>query len=507
MGKRNILLGLGILAVLGIAAWLRFADLSHQPLHFDEAATGARITADRLEQGSYTFDPHHCHGPLLSMGASVVARVRGETTWNALTKRSLRLTVALCSLLTVAGALLTGKRGTGLAAATLAATSPLLVYYGRIFIHEAMFVAFGLMALLALAAFLERPSLFTAAVIGIGVGLMAATRETFVISLFAWGLPALVWLWTAQPGTPWLQRIGNAWKSHGRPLLLSLALCGVVIAIFYSDLGRHPRGVIDFVRTYFTYSVVAGHEKPFLYFVEMLLWPRVRGGLWWTEGGVLLLAIYGYLRCPAGKERSVCRFIAHGGILHLLVYSLVAYKTPWLACLGWLHICLVAGFGGVALLRDVKGWWRIPVVATLVLVLSWQFIQSRRAIFRFASDMRNPYAYVPTSRDVERMADWLDELAHDFPVLNSEPIPVVGKAYWPLPWYLRGFEKVGYYDILPPEASARPLILVVSSGEEPDTSSLEASHVFFPRGLRHEVLVTVALRRDIWDAVEASAAP
>jgi uncharacterized protein (TIGR03663 family) len=440
------------------------------------------------------------------MGAATVARLRGETNWHELTKLSLRLTVALCSLLTVAGALFTGRRGVGLAAAALTATSPLLVYYGRIFIHESVFVAFGLLTLLTLPAFLERPRWLTAAVIGIGVGFMAATRETFVISLLAWGVPAMVWLWTAQPDTPGVQRIGNACKSHGRYLLLSLALCVGVIAVFYSDLGRNPRGVIDFVRTYFTYSVMEGHEKPFLYLFEMLLWPRVRGGLLWTEGGVLLLAVYGYLRCPAGKERSACRFMAHGGLLHLLIYSIIAYKTPWLACLGWLHICLVAGFGVVCLVRDIRGWWRIPVIAALVLVFSWQFVQSRRAIFRFGSDRRNPYAYVPTSRDVERMADWLDELADQLPVLDSVPVAVVGKQYWPLPWYLRGFEKVGYYDAPPTDAGKRPLVLFVSAGEEPDTSTLEHSHVFFPRGLRHEVLTTVAIRRDIWNAVEASQA-
>jgi uncharacterized protein (TIGR03663 family) len=497
----------GVLAILGVAAWLRFADLSHQPLHFDEAATGARSTADRLELGRYVFNPQHGHGPLLSMGAAVVARLRGETSWNELTKFSLRLSVALCSLLTVAGALLIGRRTTGLAAAALVATSPLLVYYGRIFIHESVFVAFGLLTLLSLTAFLQRPRILTAAVIGIGVGLMAATRETFVISLVAWGVPSIVWLWTAQSGASWRQRMGSAWTTHGRYLLLSLTLGVGVIALLYSDLGRHPKGAVDFVRTYFTYSVVEGHEKPFRYFFEMLLWPRVRGGLWWSEGGILLLAIYGYIRCPAGRERSACRFIAHGGVLHLLIYSIVAYKTPWLACLGWMHVCLVAGYGVVGMLRDGRTWWRIPVMAALVLVLSWQCVQTRRAIFRFASDMRNPYAYVPTSRDTERMSEWLDDLAQTAPMLDSMPVTVVGDSYWPLPWYLRGFTEVGYYDQLPADAGTRALILIVSSREGPDSTPLEATHLFFPRGLRNEVLVTVAIRRDIWDAIQAGEGP
>jgi len=264
---------------------------------------------------------------------------------------------------------------------------------------------------------------------------------------------------------------------------------------------------VDFVRTYFDYSVMPGHEKPFFYYADLLLRPRERGGLWWTEAGALLLAMYGYFFMPKGRGRYACRFILDGGLMHLLVYSILGYKTPWLPCLGWLHVCLAAGFGAGQLIRSSRSWWRLPAIAIVVFILGWQTVQSRRAAFRFAADMRNPYAYVPTTRDAERMADWLNDLAAEFPVLNSEPVTVVGAAYWPLPWYLRQFERVGYWDTLPPGAETRPLLLLVSSAEGPDTSALEKTHVFFPRGLRHEVLTTIALRKDIWDAVTEADSP
>ncbi len=499
-------MAMGIIAVVALAGWLRFYELGDRPMHFDES-TGARIMAEHLESGRYTFDPAHFHGPLLSMTSSLVTRMRGETSWNKLTKGNLRLAVALLSFLTVLGALGIGRlggRGDGLAAVAFTATSPLLAYYGRMFIHEPIFTAFGMLTLLTLLGFVRHPTPRRAVILGLGTGLMAVTRETFVISLFAWALVAVPWLWRADHDTPWRHRVQHLWRTHGRRLLIPPLLSLAQIGLFYSDFGRHPIGMIDFVRTYVDYSVMPGHEKPLFYYFELLLWPRVKGGLWWTEVGVLLMALYGYFRTPAGPARVACRFILHGGIMHLLVFSLLAYKTPWLPCLGWLHFCLAAGFGAGQLIRDSRTWWKMPAIAIVAIVLTWQGVQSRRAVFRFATDMRNPYAYVPTTRDAERMADWLYDLAVDVPILDSEPVTVVGSAYWPLPWYLRRFTQVGYWKSLPEDADSRPLVLLVSSAKPPDTDALEATHVFFPRGLRHEVLVTIALRKDVWEIVKAT---
>ena len=478
-------------------------------MHFDEA-TGARITANRLEGAGYTFEPEHFHGPLLSMLSSPILRWQGETSWNGLTKGNLRLGVALLSLLTVAGAIGIGRvggRSSALAAAAFTATSPLLVYYGRMYIHEPVFTAFGMLTLLALLSFLQHPKPLMAAILGIGIGLMAATRETFVISIAAWGLAALFWLWKTEPYTPWRKRATHIWKSHARYLGITLAVTLALIITLYSDFFRDPMGAVKFAKTYFAYRLMPGHTKPFIYYANLLLWPKVQGGLLWTEAGVALLALYGYFQCRRGTMRTACRFIIHSGALHLLIFSLLAYKTPWLASLGWLHICIAAGLGAGQLIRISWGWWRIPAVAIILAILLWQGTQTKRAIFRFAVDPRNPYAYAPTTRDAERMATWLDQLAEDFPILNSKPVTVMGAAYWPLPWYLRRFEQVGYWQTLPADAHTHPLILLVGSGDAIDYTPLEDSHEFFPRGLRPEVLVTIAIRKDIWKDISAGDAP
>ena len=116
----------------------------------------------------------------------------------------------------------------------------------------------------------------------------------------------------------------------------------MVAGFFYTDGFRHPRGAIDAVRTFFVYETVAGHDKPFGYYFHLLALPFKSGGVWWFGTPVVLLALLGF---ATNIRRTVVRFLAWSAVGHFLIYSLFAYKTPWLACLPWAHVCLLAGFG------------------------------------------------------------------------------------------------------------------------------------------------------------------
>ena len=114
------------------------------------------------------------------------------------------------------------------------------------------------------------------------------------------------------------------------------------------------------------------------------------------------------------------------------------------------------------------------------------------------SDGRNPYAYVPTRSDVERLAQWLGQLREADPGGALEPAVVVGTGYWPLPWYLRSFEKIGYLQTPPPGVDDLPLVFAMPDSSDLMMELLGESHACLPRGLRHEVPLLVFVRNDIW---------
>ncbi len=498
-GKR-VLFAAVLLICFGIGLWIRLDALTDRPLHADEA-TGARLLGQRLEAGDYRFDPTHFHGPLLSAAAAPIARLRGETDWASLTPQTLRLGVAWLGALTVLLACAfrpwlgsAGAVGAGL----FIAVSPYLAYYSRVFIHETLFGFLTLATLLALLHYARKPGTGVAALVGVAAGLLMATRETFVLCFAAWGAAAVLIAWeTRRSGELVLNHHVRARGIRDAGVALVLALA--TVAVFYTNAGKHPAGFLDFFRTFFLYETGEGHERPWWHYGWMLVWPKHQGGMWWTEGAVAVLAVLGYLSHRNGSNGRPVRFLFYSGLFLAAVFSLFPYKTPWLFLVPWLHFCLVAGAGAGALLRYRPLYPRLAAVAAVVVILGWHKGQADRALHRYASDTRNPYAYVPTSPDVERVAALLGELAELFPDVRSGPVAVIGSGYWPLPWYLRELPAVGYWETIPEEAMDFPVLLALPAERAAVHERLEATHAVLPRGLRADTAVFVFIRHDLWE--------
>lgn len=470
--------------------FLRFDDLAKRPFHADEA-TGARITATRLESGSYRFDPLHYHGPLLSSLAIPLCGVMGEQRWQEMSKSTLRLLPAMAGCLVLLVPLLGVKRYgvfPMLLATALLASSPLLVYYSRMFIHEMLLVLFGL---LALFSFSRCPRF---GVPGLFIGLMFVTKESVAISMLAWMGAAcgIAWEFRQAAILTWLRESKTS-------IILSLVSALAVALFFYTDGFRHPQGAVNAVKTFFVYETVMGHEKPFAWYLQRFAWPVKSGGIWWSSTPVVLLAGYAFLvnfRSGGALPRTV-RFITYAALGHFLIYSIIPYKTPWLACLPWAHVCVLAGFSFIDFSRGKPVMKRCLGLLVIFTVIT-QFQQAGLANGRLASDERNPFAYVPTRSEMETLEPWLLKLGQAAPSISLEPVAVIGKDYWPLPWYLRSFGKIGYWPVAPDSLSARALVFVMSEEIEDVSAQLKDSHIALPRGLRAGVVYYLFVRNDLW---------
>ncbi len=480
--------------VIGTGAYLRFDQLSNRSFHADEA-TGARITASRLESGTYQFDPLHYHGPTLSAFTVGLCKLRGESGWQEMTKLTPRMVTALAGALLLFVPLWWRRRfgdGPMLLACAVMATSPLLVYFSRMFIHESLLVLFGILALVSLTRFPRY------GIPGLLMGLMFATKESFAISIIAWTAAALGIAMEHRRSLDraWLVR---TWRRFRVPLCCSVVTAALVSSVFYTNAFSHPLGMVDAVKTFFIYQTSAGHDKPLTYYAQLLTVPSQTGGVWWFGTPVALLALLGFANSfrPQISDRWVIRFIAYSALVHFLIYSVIAYKTPWLACLPWAHVCLLAGFALSGFSSRAR-WIQFTVTALVITCLGSQLRQTRHIRGRFASDERNPFAYVPTRNDIETLAPWLKQLQQVLPENGLDPIGVIGTDYWPLPWYLRSFGKIGYWPTPPADLTTFPLVFAMPEVEPAVAASLQHTHTALPRGLRAQVAVTLFLRNDIW---------
>ena len=75
---------------------------------------------------------------------------------------------------------------------------------------------------------------------------------------------------------------------------------------------------------------------------------------------------------------------------------------------------------------------------------------------------------------------------------------------WPIPWYLRRFDRdhVGYWETpetLPPQLNA-PIILTCGDMSGPAEKKINGSYHVEYFGLRPNEIVAVHVRTDLWDA-------
>ena len=399
-------------------------------MHTDEAIN-AYITGQLLDGEKYQYDPIDRHGPALVELTLPIVHLEGSQKFSDLTETQLRLVPVLvgsATILLFAAAVEIFGFIPSLVAALLFAFAPLPVYYSRYFIHETLFVAATLGLILSGARALLKNSLTAATLAGFCAALMLACKETAALHFFALGLAVTIgWRLRATGKIPSLK----IWLTAVTTFLLA----GILMFTWF---GQNWSALADLFRAIPHLAARAsgeGHEKPFWYYLVLLA-----GG--WSGGLILALALLGIFRATNSFTRLS---LAIYTVLIYTIYCAIPYKTPWLALNFWLPLSLLAGFA-------VEWLWfastRFSRRAAIVIGCGALGIliahDTRQRVFIFPADERNPYVYAHTTEDLLGLPIRLEELAQQDKIPNPR-IAVIAKDAWPLPWYLRKFLNVGFW--------------------------------------------------------------
>jgi predicted membrane-bound mannosyltransferase len=345
---------------------------------------------------------------------------------------------------------------------------------------------------------------------------MHATKETCVLAYLAMALAILGKLtWRRWAGYP----IRIRPFLNPRHLAAALLAAGVASGLFFSSFLRNPRGPLDALRAYTTYVGRAGeiglHQHPWHYYLKMLLYTQYARGPWWSEGLILILALFGFasvmVKRSAPEARApLVRFVAFYTLFLTAAYAVIPYKTPW-CLLGFLHgMILLAGVGAVVLVELVP---TRPAKAAVCIALAIAACnlgaQAYRTSFKFQADRRNPYVYAHTSSDLLNLVQRVEDIAKVSPDGSNMLIKmVVPEAdYWPLPWYLRRFRQIDYWPE-PPAGPGAPMVIAAEGVREAVEAKLGGHYHQDYFGLRPTVLLLAYTREDLWEAfLKTRAAP
>jgi len=538
-----------MLAATGVALVLRLPGLNLRPMHGDEAVHAVRFN-QLWTSGHYEYDPQEYHGPTLYYLTLPIVWLSRAEDFRETQAATYRLVPALfgAGLIPLLWLLRDGLGRTAtLIAGLLTAVSPAMVFYSRYYIQETLLVFFSLLVLAAGWRFAQSGRFGWAMLAGAGIGLMQATKETCVLALAALaGALVLTALWqrrvrprgaTGENGhesiIPSRARQEAVRNERSKPLpygrgsdqglrsctpsvrqlVAATILAGVVgvmvSVLLFSGFVTHPQGALDAWRAYPTYLQRAAgdgvHDKPWFYYLRLLLYAHYAPGPHWSEALIVVLAGVGAATAVTGRglvEESVplVRFIGVYALLLTAVYSAIPYKTPW-CLLGFLHgMILLAGVGTIVLLRWLNRPARQAGAGIVVLAgvghLCWQ---ANEGNWRFYADPRNPYVYAHPGSDVARLGSLVEQLAGVHPDQDRMLVRVLGTDYWPLPWYLRRLERVGYWETLPPEVDA-PVIITTSDRQPLLDGRLRDAYFSAFYGLRPDVTLAVYVQRELWNA-------
>ncbi len=519
-GRSFALLFSGILL---LAAWLRLPALRERPMHTDEAVHAAKLDL-LLQSGRYVYDPHEYHGPTLYYFTLPLARCSAARSIAQLDEAALRVVPAMFCLGTLCLTLLLtlelGRVAT-LVAVGLYSVSPASSYYACYYIHESLLVFFSFALIACVWRWLRDGHWAWCAAGGLALGCLHATKETCLIVIASMAAACAITRWL--PGGAAAVFPARTRSAALRDVCIGLALAAVVSVTLFSAFFSHARGPWDSIATYFHYLQRAdgdgAHAHPWYYYLALLTWTYDAPGPIWTEAPLLLTGLAGAAlslwrftpRADAGA--LLARFMALYTLLLIACYAAIPYKTPWCS-LGFLHgLSLLAG---VALARVVqRPDWKIRTLATAALLAAGTHLGllARASNTRFAADPRNPYAYAHALGGVRDLGAWVERLAREYQrtAPGGPPLLVQVLAHdpWPLPWYLRRLERVGYWAHAD-ELRPAPLLVVFPELALEAAHLPEAGYLEFVYSLRPDVRASVWVERGLYEAFvlsEQEAAP
>ena len=405
-----------------------------------------------------------------------------------------------------------------LSAALLLAVSPGAVYLSRYFIHETLFVFFTLGIVVACLKYFEDPHPVYLILAALSAGLLFATKETAIISAAVLVIALVITRVyrslsrnSNSGGRRGRKKKGRnsstsdgdirefVERAGGRNtlmvwLVIALIVFIVVNVLFYSSFFTNlPQGVYDSLKTFqfWTKTGKEAHKHPLMTYV------------WWLmlqESPLLILGSIGAVLTLLKPAKSFALFSALWAFGLIAAYSLIAYKTPWLSLNFIVPLALISGvaiewfYEELARLEVSRRarWYALAgillvaigplpgVVRALDQILMkdpfpglvaainqtdrhWKtFIPGYQTIdlnfINYDNDDRYyVYVYAHTRRETLKLVDEINQLAQRTHQGTETGITVVSPDYWPLPWYLRDYKRVGYFGHMNP--STEPIII------------------------------------------------
>lgn len=338
--------------------------------------------------------------------------------------------------------------------------------------------------------------------------LFFATKETAFITLGTMVIAVFcIWMWERfQPG-----RVGTEngivdrhlnWANFrealgsGMDLYLILVAAAVLFIylwiLFFSSFFTYPEGVAASVKAYMIWTTTGSRDHADNGLLAYLKWAMR------IEAPIVVLSAIGTAIAFFQARHRFAMFAGLWTVGLFLAYTIIPYKTPWLALSFLLPACIAAGYGINEIAASESKFGR-PLSAVLAVaglgILGYQTYQLN---FVRYDDDRMPYVYAHTRREFLDLVAEIDNYAAVSGQEKQTAVDVVSADYWPLVWYVKDYPKAVFHGKLIDNSSAE---MIVAKKKDQDAELIRrysANYKFAgPFALRPGVDLVLLVRKDL----------
>ena len=458
--RGRVLFAFQACAIVAVAAYLRIYDIDVRPPHSDESVNFL-FTETTTRDGFYPYSHENYHGPLFFYIITAIVNHFGDSLL------ALRACSIACGVLLVVSVFAYANllnRRFALLAGLFTALSPSLIFFSRYAIHESLLLLGE--NLLALAALWWWQKKDPRAWYGIAFSLfiLISTKESFPIAIVSIGIGLLA--------------LGN-WRDHWqtlkqqtKPIFLSYLLLVTLVCFVFSAGFRWIDGIVEMFGAIPQWvgrgSTEYGHFKPFLYYLQNVIW-RTEPQLLLAFAAAVVFAAARLLVSEIRQEKPTAPQIGEGEVpiyfavwtvMATLIYGIIRYKTVWLVvnitfpAVLFMACVLAALTLHASKVLNAAGILSIVLVlfANWTMTLKYNFLTSpippHAALTNtYPYGPENPFSYVHTAPGMLKLVDDVQEYWKRKP---GAKVLIGLDGYFPLPYYFRHQASLCAYQ--PPES-------------------------------------------------------
>jgi uncharacterized protein (TIGR03663 family) len=342
--------------------------------------------------------------------------------------------------------------------------------------------------------------------------LLFATKETAFITIGTMAIACVcVWLWRkiykaafGEPKENELEPVELTWTNFRRRLgnssdvLLIVAACFFIFAyvgvLFFSSFFTYPEGVRKAFEAYAIWTKTGSKDHTQNGTLAYLKW------LWRIESPILILSSIGSLIAFFKARHRFPMFAALWAYGLFLAYSIIPYKTPWLAISFTLPMCIIAGYAINELVASRDFLLKIAGGILAIVAAAILGYQTYDLNFQRYDDDTMPYVYAHTRRGFLDLIGEIERYAEKSGKGKQASIEIVSPDYWSMPWYLRDYPKAIFHGKLA-DANASEMV-VASEAQKGELTERYGAHYKYvgTYPLRPGVELYLLVRRDLADA-------